>query len=104
MKSSREQFEERFPTPTGVHWDESNQCYVCKFVSPYLALWMGWHASRESIEVKMPSKDLTGTGSGDSGCGRPSMEQYCAAHGNEVLEECVRAVLAVGVKVTQDGN
>lgn len=49
MKSSRQQFEERFPTPPGVRWDESNQCYVCKFVSPYLALWMGWKASREAL-------------------------------------------------------
>lgn len=54
MKSSREQFEERFPVPTGVHWDKSNQCYVCKFVSPYLALWMGWQASREAIEIELP--------------------------------------------------
>lgn len=51
MKSSREQFEERFPAPAGVRWDESNQCYVCKFVSPYLALWMGWQASREVIDA-----------------------------------------------------
>lgn len=44
----REQFEARFPTPAGVEWDEANQCYKCKVPSPYLALWMGWTAARDT--------------------------------------------------------
>lgn len=44
----REQFEARFPAPTGVEWDEANQCYKCKVPSPYLALWMGWTAARDT--------------------------------------------------------
>lgn len=104
MKSSREQFEERFATPSGVHWDENNQCYVCKFVSPYLALWVGWKASREALIVELPRKDPAGTGSGDSGDGRPSEEQYIAAYCNAVLAQCRRAIELAGVKVKPDGN
>jgi hypothetical protein len=59
--------------------------------------WMAWQASRESLVVELPRKDPLGTGTGDCGDGRPSEEQYIAAHCNAVLTQCQRAIERQGI-------
>lgn len=62
-------------------------------------LFAAWQASRESLVIELPEKDPAGTGPGDCGDGRPSEEQYIAAHCNVVLAQCRQAIEAAGVKV-----
>lgn len=61
--------------------------------------WDGWQASRAALVIELPEKDPAGSGGGDCGDGRPSEEQYVAAHCNIVLAQCRKAIEAVGVKV-----
>lgn len=61
--------------------------------------WWAWQTSRESLAIELPEKDPAGTGPGDCGDGRPSEEQYIAAHCNVVLAQCRKAIEAAGLKV-----
>jgi hypothetical protein len=61
--------------------------------------WDAWQASRESLVIELPAKNPIGSGTGDSGDGRPSFEQHCAAECNFILRDCREAVEAAGLKV-----
>lgn len=61
--------------------------------------WWGFKVSRESLVIELPEKDPSGSGGGDCGDGRPSEEQYVAAHCNIVLAQCRAAIEAAGLKV-----
>ena len=56
----REQFEARFPVPAGVQWSEEHQNYgwvkksAFQQVITYRALFTGWKASRETLEIELP--------------------------------------------------
>lgn len=65
----------------------------------YRAAEWAWKASRESLVIELPEKDPAGAGPGDCGDGRPSEEQYIAAHCNAVLAQCRNAIEAAGLKV-----
>jgi hypothetical protein len=100
METSREQFEERFPVPAGVRWDRRNQVYVCEFVSPYLALWMGWQASREDIEVRLPKEMKGPEGDGlDGDYEEFEMHEAVAYEVNSMRLKCAKAIQAYGLKV-----
>ncbi|MGR3991639.1 hypothetical protein [Pseudomonas sp. 1121_17] len=60
---SREQFEAKFPVPSGVAWKESIGMYevvdIWKLDKPmtigrYNWLWEGWQASREAVSIQFP--------------------------------------------------
>lgn len=99
----REEFEARFPIPMYVFWHDETQHYM-SHGNPlgcltYRGRWEGWQASRESLVIELPEKDPAGSGGGDCGDGRPSEEQYVAAHCNIVLAQCRAAIEAAGLKV-----
>lgn len=65
MTTSREQFEDRYPIPTGVEWsDEEGRYqpidgkYVAGFsvrqYEAYIGAWGVWKASREDVVVALP--------------------------------------------------
>lgn len=60
ITKSREDFEVRFPMP--IHVIRCGTGYAVTSYSAweahsYLDLWKGWQASRESVEVELPSQD-----------------------------------------------
>jgi hypothetical protein len=93
---SRQQFEE-WITTTGLDADLSRGNHGCYLNPPTHWLYCAWIASRESVVVELPRKDPLGTGPGDYGDGRPSEEQYIAAHCNAVLAQCQRAIERQGI-------
>lgn len=61
----REQFEAKFPVPSGIAWDESLGMYkvvdIWKLVSTlqigeHNSRWQGWQASREAVVVELPNR------------------------------------------------
>lgn len=58
--SLREEFEARFPVPAGVAWSDEHQNYgwvkkqAFQRTITYRALFTGWKASREALEIELP--------------------------------------------------
>lgn len=56
----REEFEARFPVPSGVAWNDEHQNYgwvkksAFQRTITYRALFTGWQASRESLVIDLP--------------------------------------------------
>jgi len=52
---SRQQFEEKYPLPEGMFFDESQGSYAgTKDFWLWCTRWESWQASRESMVVEMP--------------------------------------------------
>ncbi|MCO8166860.1 hypothetical protein NJC40_03585 [Pseudomonas sp. 21LCFQ02] len=85
MTSSRQQFEARYPIPTGVEWSEEEGRYQPvdgKYVAGFsirqyeahIGAWGVWKASREDVVVKLPEPQ-----SCDDGWGWIDYEDACTA-------------------------
>lgn len=64
-EETRAQFEERYPVPSGAHWEPKvgpagdyvfSRCGCCSGdrLARYIARWEAWQSSRESLRVKNP--------------------------------------------------
>lgn len=94
MTSSREQFEARYPIPTGVEWsDEEGRYqpndgkYVAGFsvrqYEAYIGAWGVWKASREAAVVELPG--VNGT-------------EYDPLANADYRDECRKAIEAAGLR------
>jgi len=88
----REEFETRFPVPSGCQWSEEHKNYgwvkksAFQRVITYRALFTGWQASRAAVVIELPSQQAFGPHPDDWG--------YPA-------EETRTAIEAAGVTVRQ---
>lgn len=104
MSQIREQFEARFPIPTGVAWSDEHQNYgwvkksAFQKTITYRALFTGWKASRESLVIELPAYEIDVNPDDDD---YELMEQQEALSMLEhhVIGKCRKSIEAAGLKV-----
>ncbi|HEK0670626.1 TPA: hypothetical protein SMP35_002448 [Proteus mirabilis] len=96
MDKSRQQFEYWYLNNHGheqkypLHKDESGEYFYDRAIKA----WEAWQASRESLEVELPSDVITGhDGMFDEGL---------AIGYNNALEECKEMLISNGVKIKNE--
>lgn len=56
---SRQQFEEKYPLPQGMYYDDEQNAYAgTKDFWLWCARWESWQASRESLVVELPDDGI----------------------------------------------
>lgn len=87
MDESRKAFEQwalevmQF-TPDDLAWDEKRNCY--RDYVPHMA-WKGWQASREAIEIELPTQS--------------EYDDPLSAY--NAINDCAEAIRAAGIKVKE---